>query len=191
VSVENGAFTAVRAADQYTYNQSPSPPHVSAISPTHGTWHGGTKVTVKGSNFAGVKSLTFGGKVGTHLAVSGTGTLTVTAPRGTEGKTMKVVVKAAGGTSNWAGYLYADTPHIASISPGTGSHKGGAKVTIKGRDFAGVKSVTFGGKAGTHLSVSGTGQLTVIVPKGTKGAKVKVVIKAAGGTSNTVRYLYT
>lgn len=50
--------------------------------------------------------------------------------------------------------------------------------------------MTFGGKAGTHLSVSGTGTLTVIVPKGAKGAKVKVLITAVGGTSNSVRFLY-
>ena len=39
--------------------------------------------------------------------------------------------------------------------------------------------------------MSGTGTLTVTAPKGTKGAKVKVTITAAGGTSNTVLYLYT
>ncbi|HET7013331.1 MAG TPA: IPT/TIG domain-containing protein [Streptosporangiaceae bacterium] len=189
VSVENGAYTAASAADQYTYDQ-PASPHVSAISPTYGTWHGGTKVTIKGSNFVGVKSVTFGGKAGTHLKVSGVDTLSVTAPKGTEGKYMKVVIKAAGGTSNWARYMYADAPHIASISPAKGTHKGGTKVTIKGSNFAGVKSVTFGGKAGTHLSVSDTGTLTVIVPKGTKDAKVKVIIKAVGGASNSVRYLY-
>ena len=189
VSVENGAYTAAGAADQFTYDQPPSP-QVAAISSAHGTWQGGTKVTVRGSNFVGVTSVTFGGKAGTHLAVSGPGKLTVTAPRGTEGKSMKVVVKAAGGASNWTRYLYADTPHIASISSAKGTHKGGTKITIKGRNFAGVKSVTFGGKAGTHLSVSGTGTLTVIVPKSAKGAKVKVLITAVGGTSTSVRFLY-
>jgi subtilase family serine protease len=189
VSVENGAYTTAGAADQYTYDQSASP-HVSAISPTHGTWHGGTKVTIKGSNFAGVKSVTFGGKAGTQVRVSGTGRLTVIAPSGAEGKAMKVYVKTAGGSSNWARYMYADTPHIGSISPSKGTHNGGTKVTIKGGNFAGVKSVTFGGKAGTHLSVSGTGTLTVIVPKGTKGVNAKVVILAVGGTSNSIRYLY-
>lgn len=102
-----------------------------------------------------------------------------------------MVISAVGGTSNAASYLYADTPHITSISPTRGTHNGGTKVTIKGSNFAGVRSVTFGGKAGTHITVSGTGTLTVVTPKGTKGAKVKVVITAAGGTSNTVLYLYT
>ncbi len=190
VSVEDGAYTAAATGDRYTY-RNPPPPHITSISPSHGTRSGGTKVTIKGASFTGVKSVTFGGRAGTHIAVSGTATLTVLAPSGTEGATVKVVISAAGGVSNAASYLYADTPHITSISPAKGTHNGGTKVTVKGANFVGVKSVTFGGKAGTHITVSGTGTLTVVTPKGTKGAKVKVVITAVGGTSNTVLYLYT
>jgi hypothetical protein len=188
VSVEDGPLTATSASDRYTYV---NPPHVTSISPTHGTKNGGTTVTIKGTYFAGVKFVTFGGKPGTHLTVSGTGLLTVVAPSGTEGATVKVVITAAYGTSNSVGYLYADTPHISSISPTSGTHLGGTRITIKGSNFAGVKSVTFGGKAGTHLTVSSTGTLTVLTPSGTKGVRVKVVIIAAGGTSNALLYLYT
>jgi subtilase family serine protease len=189
VSVEDNPFTSASVASQFTYRA--APPHVTSISPAHGTKNGGTRVTIKGSGFAGVKSVTFGARAGTRVSVSGTGTITVTAPAGTEGATVKVVVSAAGGTSNAAAYRYADTPHITSVSPSRGTHGGGTKVTVKGSGFVGVRSVTFGGRAGTHVSVSGTGTLTVITPKGTKGARVKVVIAAVGGTSNTVLYLYT
>jgi subtilase family serine protease len=190
VSVEDNPFTSASVASQFTYRAS-SPPHVTSISPVHGTKNGGIRVTIKGSGFVGVKSVTFGARAGTRVSVSGTGTITVTTPAGTEGATVKVVVSAAGGTSNAAAYRYADTPHITSISPSRGTHGGGTKVTVKGSGFVGVTSVTFGGRAGTHVSVSGTGTLTVITPKGTKGARVKVVIAAVGGTSNTVLYLYT
>jgi hypothetical protein len=83
---------------------------------------------------------------------------------------------------------------VAALSPSHGPLNGGTKLTITGANFTGVKKVTFGGKAGSHLAVSGTGTLTVTAPKGTKGtkgAKVKVIITAVGGTSNTVLYLYT
>jgi hypothetical protein len=166
-------------------------PAVAALSPTHGPTAGGTTITITGSHLAGASSVTFGGKSGTGLKVSGDSSLTVNTPSGgTEGKTVPVVVTTAGGNSNAASYLWADTPHIASISPAKGTHKGGTKVTIKGANFAGVKSVTFGGKAGTHLTVSGTGTLTVTAPKGTRGSKVKVVIRAVGGTSNSIVYRY-
>jgi hypothetical protein len=190
VSVEDGQFTPVVTADKYAYTTAVAP-HITSVTPAHGTKNGGTKVTIKGSGFTGVKSVTFGGKPGSKVTVTGTTALTVIAPPGTEGATVKVVVTAAGGTSNSAGYLYADTPHITSVSPAKGSHNGGTKVTIKGTSFAGVKSVTFGGKPGTKVTVTGTTALTVITPKGTKGAKVTVIVTAAAGTSNSVVYLYT
>jgi hypothetical protein len=167
-------------------------PHITSLSITTGTSKGGTRITITGAGFAGVTSVTFGGKPGTGLTVAGTTSLTVTTPAGgAEGKAVPVVVTGAGGTSNSIGYLWADTPHTTSVSPAQGTHNGGTKVTINGRNFAGVKAVTFGGKAGTHLAVPGAGTLTVTVPKGTKGAKVKVIITAADGTSNSVLYLYT
>jgi subtilase family serine protease len=188
VSVEDGAYTSASAADHYTYTGAPS---ISSLSPAVGTANGGTKVTVHGSNFAGVKSVTFGGKAGTSLTVPSSGELTVVTPKGTEGASVKVVVTAAGGTSNSASYLYADTPHISSLSPAKGTASGGTKVTVHGANFVDVKSVTFGGKAGTKLKVTSITALTVVAPKGTKNDKVKVVVTAAGGTSNTVLYLYT
>jgi hypothetical protein len=167
-------------------------PHVAALSPSHGPLSGGTTITITGANFTGVKTVTFGGRPGIHLVETSTTSLTVTTPAGgAEGKTVPVVVTTADGTSNSVGYMWADTPHITSISPAKGTHNGGTKVTIRGRNFAGVRTVTFGGKAGTHLSVSGTGTVTVTAPTGTKGAKVKVIITAVGGTSNTVLYVYT
>jgi subtilase family serine protease len=175
--------------DRFTYVQ--PAPQVSAVSPAHGTASGGTAVTITGTGLAGAQHVTFGGRPGTNLTLTSDTSLTVTAPAGTEGNSAPVVVTGPGGTSNSGSYLWADTPHITSVSPAKGTHNGGTKVTIKGRNFAGVKKVTFGGKAATHLAVSGTGTLTVTAPKGTKGAKVKVTITAAGGTSNTVLYLYT
>jgi hypothetical protein len=191
VSVEDGAYTTQTSADEYHYLEGvPAVPGISSLSPAAGTASGGTKVTIRGSNFTGVTSVTFGGKAGTKLDVTSAATLTVATPAGTNGKSVPVVVTAAGGTSNAATYLYANTPHITSLSPSSGPAKGGTKVTIRGTSFTGVKSVTFGGKASTKLTVTSATTLTIATPKGTKG-KVKVVITAAGGTSNTVLYLYT
>jgi hypothetical protein len=134
--------------------------------------------------------VTFGGKAGTKLTVTSATTLTVITPAGTNGKTVKVIVTAAGGASNAASYLYANAPHITSLSPTSGPAKGGTKLTIHGTSFIGVKSVTLAGKAGTSLKVTSATALTITTPKGAKG-KVKLLITAAGGTSNTVVYLYT
>jgi hypothetical protein len=104
VSTEDGPYTSPVAASSLTYVNAP---HITAISPSRGTINGGTKVTIKGANFVGVKSVTFNGKAGTHVSVSGTGSLTVIAPKGPAKVRIKVVVTAAGGTSNWVLYTYA------------------------------------------------------------------------------------
>jgi hypothetical protein len=188
-SAEDQPYTAATSGDRFTYS-SVAAPHVSSISPTRGTSKGGTKVTISGSGFTGVKSVTFGGKAGTGVTVQNSGSLTVLAPSGTEGATVKVVVSTAGGTSNAASYLYADAPRITLKTPvpWRGLRSGGTTVALEGTNFIGVKSVTFGGKPGTHLTVYSTGLLTVVTPSGS--GTVSVVINAAGGTSNAVPFVY-
>jgi hypothetical protein len=118
----------------------------------------------------------------------------VTLPKERAGTVVSLAVSTEDGpyTSPMAAspLTYVNAPRITSISPSRGTIKGGSKVTIKGANFIGVKSVTFNGKAGTHLSVSGTGSLTVIAPKGPAKVRTKVVVSAAGGISNWVLYTY-
>jgi subtilase family serine protease len=52
VSVEDGVYTGATTSDRYTYVNAP---HISSISPSHGTRSGGTKVTLKGTKGAKVK----------------------------------------------------------------------------------------------------------------------------------------
>ena len=104
VSTEDGPYTSPVAASALTYVKAP---HITSISPSRGTVNGGTRVTIKGANFVGVKAVTFNGKAGTRLSVSGTGSLTVIAPKGPARVRIKVLVSAAGGGSNWVLYTYA------------------------------------------------------------------------------------
>jgi len=173
---------------------------VTSVSPDLGAAGKRATVTVHGSGFlpiAGADQLRVysGSTVLATLTPScSTTSCTVTLPaESARTVSLRVSVEDGGYTATVSGdrYTYESPPHVKSVSPAKGSHKGGTKVTVKGSNFAGVKSVTFGGKAGTRVTVSGTGTLTVITPKGTRGAKVKVVIAAAGGTSNTVLFLYT
>jgi hypothetical protein len=174
---------------------------VTGVSPSSGKANTATKVTIKGTGF-----LTVPGAVhvrvyqgSTYLKVltascTSTTACTVTVPaESARTVDLRVSVEDSTYTSAVAAdrYTYANAPHISSYSPASGTHLGGTKVTIHGSNFIGVKSVTFGGKAGTRLAVSGTTTLTVYTPAGTRGAKVTVVVNAAGGTSNTVSYTFT
>jgi subtilase family serine protease len=86
-------------------------------------------------------------------------------------------------------FRYVLPPHVAGLSPGKGTHKGGTTVTITGANFVNVGSVKFGGKAGGHLRVISATKLTVVAPAGS--GTVTVTVNAAGGASNTLKYRYT
>ena len=55
-------------------------------------------------------------------------------------------------------------PRADSFSPSSGSASGGTTVTIKGAGFVAVKKVTFGGVAGTHVTIHSDTELTVDSP---------------------------
>jgi hypothetical protein len=92
-------------------------------------------------------------------------------------------------------FQYVTAPTLSSLSPAKGTHKGGNKVTIHGKNFIGVTAVHFGGKKATHLKVVSATEITVTAPSGTKGKAVHVTVTAAGGTSSSTsaagKYTYT
>jgi subtilase family serine protease len=176
------------------------PLKVTSVSPSSGKANTAVKVTIHGTGFVGVPG---GDKVRVYSGSTLLATLTasctptactVTLPK-ESARTVDLRVSVLGSASSPLAaadrYTYANAPHITSIAPSSGTHNGGTKVTIRGTSFIGVHSVTFNGRAGTKIAVSGTTSLTVVAPSGPKGTRVKVVITAAGGTSNTVLYLYT
>jgi hypothetical protein len=99
----NGAQSPATAADLFAYNAPPPPaggPVVTSISPSIGLNGGGTTVTIRGSNFAGVNptTITFGPNVATGVTCVAAGTsCTAISPAGTG--TVDVQVTVDGATS--------------------------------------------------------------------------------------------
>jgi len=192
MSVEAQTPSKVTAADHYTYVAAPG---VTSLSPVRGPLKGGTKVTIHGTNFIGVKSVHFGAKLATGLKVISATQLTVIAPAGSG--TVHVTVTAAGGTSSATSaagkYQYVAAPAVSSLAPAKGTHRGGTRVTIHGTNFIGVTAVHFGTKLATGLKVISATQITVIAPAGS--GTVHVTVTAAGGTSSATsaagKYQYT
>ena len=169
-------------------------PTIASISPTSGTTSGGTAVTLTGTNLTGATSVTFGGAPGTALTVSSDTQLTVTTPAGTAGAKDVVVTTPGGAATTTGGYTYTSPstiPTITTISPSSGTTSGGTVLTLVGTNFTGATSVTFGGAAGTALTVNSATQLTVTTPAGTAGAKDVVVTTPGGTATSTGGYTYT
>lgn len=72
------------------------PPTVTSIAPASGPSGGGTPVTITGSNFTGVASVTIGGAAATGIDVLNATTITATTPPGVAGA-QSVVVTTPGG----------------------------------------------------------------------------------------------
>ena len=172
---------------------------VTSVTPNAGPAGKTHKVTVHGSGFlpigfADEAQIISGSKVlATVNATCTTTACTLTMPA-ESARTVDIKIFAeslwSSATSRADHYTYALAPHISSFSPARGTRGGGTKITIHGANFIGVRSVSFGGKAGTKLRVISATEITVVAPRGAKGT-VKLTVIAAGGTSNAVSYQYT
>ena len=71
-------------------------------------------------------------------------------------------------------------PRIDSYSPENGPATAGTKVTIYGAGFIGVEQVTFGGIAGTHLTIDSDKKLTVEAPEA-PAEEATIKVQTPGG----------
>lgn len=76
-------------------------------------------------------------------------------------------------------------PAIVSISPASGSIKGGTQVVIAGANFAAVQGVSVGVTPAT-FTVNSEGQITAIAPKSKTLAKAPISVTTAAGTATSI-----
>lgn len=85
-------------------------------------------------------------------------------------------------------------PVVNSVSPNTGSIKGGTIVNIKGTGFAGATEVYFGNNLGTNLIVNSDTLITVTVPPASEFGIVDINVYGPNGVnviSRSDRFTYT
>jgi hypothetical protein len=189
MSVEDMTLSPVAAPDRFTFVAAPT---VTKITPARGPKKGGTKVTIRGSNFVGAVSVRFGAKPATGVHVLSSSEITVTAPPGAG--TVYVTASAVGGSSKTTAtgrYTFVAPPTVTKITPTSGPKKGGTKVTIRGSNFVGAVSVHFGARLAKLFRVVSSSEIVVIAPRGS--GTVYVTVSAVGGSSKKIatrRYRY-
>jgi hypothetical protein len=171
----------------YTYDPVPT---ITSLSRASGPVSGGTQVTITGTGFLTVKSVTFGATPAKSFTVRSAAQLVATSPVHAAG-TVRISVTTPGGTTpTTSADLYQFTvsaPAVSAISPASGPATGGTLVTVSGSGFTGATAVFFGSSKGTTVSVNVAGtQLTAKSPIGTSGASVNVQVKTAAGESPAV-----
>ena len=175
---------------------SPSPPTVTALSPSFGPVSGGTSISITGTGFStssGGTTVDFGTNAAAGVSCASTTSCTAVSPGASAG-TVDVTVSISNDTSTASPtevFTYVPAPTITKITPTDGPSSGSANVTIWGTSFVGTVSVHFGGKLARGVRVLSSSEITSIAPSGS--GTVFVTVSAVGGTSKTAtaaRYTY-
>lgn len=134
-------------------------PVFSSISPSSGTIAGGTSVTITGSGFIDVTSVTFGGTAATtYTNGSTTTTITATTPAHAAGAVSVIITTADGGTATGS-FTYTSAPTITGLTPPSATNGGTQTIQISGTGFGtdGNTAVTLTKSGETPITGSLTG----------------------------------
>lgn len=180
--------TAAPAALAISYG---SGAEVTDCSPDTGTIHGGTSVTITGSNFTAATGATFGGVSATGFSVDDDSTITCDTPSHAAGAVDVVVQHPDGDGTLEDGFTYeTPAPTLSSIDPDNGTIEGGTEVTLTGVDFTDTTGVTFDGDAATDVNVVSDTEITCVTPAHDAGAVDVVVTTPAGSDTLAGGFTY-
>jgi len=89
--------------------------------------------------------------------------------------------------------VYEAAPTVTGLSPSSGSANGGNTITVTGTGFLAVQKVTFGGVAGTNVTVQNATQLTVVTPAHATGTADQQVtnLRGTSAAASSDKYSYT
>ena len=176
-----GGTSATSFFSQYSFDAVPT---ITDVSPNVGGVGGGTVVTITGTHFNGITSLTFGATPPTSLTVVSDTEITATTAPESAG-TVDVRVATPGGRTAIVAadeFTFTASPAVSNVSPDAGPVAGGTGVTITGTNFTGANVVYFGEiPAASYIVVSAT-EITAVTPASSAGV-VDVRVGTDGGAS--------
>jgi hypothetical protein len=159
-------------------------PEVTSVAPARGPLAGGTVVTLTGSSFFAVSSITVGGAACVGKTVVSLTEMRCTTPPGVSGNA-NVVVTNAGGSSSPVTFTYDNVPSVTGVKPTQGPLSGGTQVTISGTSFVnGSTTVTVGGATCAPVVFLSDAKVSCATPARAAGAAA-VVVTTTGGPSVT------
>lgn len=164
-------------SDTMLYGQAVS---FDTLSPSRGTRHGGTIVTLHGTGFGGVTTgdVLFGGTAATDVTPASDGlTLTCLTPAHAVG-TVDVAITGVGTLTDAYTFVSVDR-----VTPKSGSTAGGQAVTVTGFGFNLASGVLFGTKAATAVVIVSDTSITCLTPAHESGAVDVTVSDVDVGTA--------
>ncbi|MBE3578334.1 MAG: IPT/TIG domain-containing protein [Caldanaerobacter subterraneus] len=180
INPDGGTATA-----KIEYVSPSSHPQIYSITPNKGSVNGGTYVVIKGKDFREKVKVYFDAYEAKVISVS-PDTIVILTPPGDPQKDINRSVDVTvfneedGGSftlKNGFTYIATETkPKITSITPNTGSTKGGETVTITGDDFRQGARVFFGEKEALNVVVKSYNTIIATTPPHSEG-KVDVIVR--------------
>ena len=153
-------------------------PTIASFTPTSGKI--GTAVAISGTGLTQTSKVTFGGVSATTFTVNSATKVTATVPGGA--KTGKIVITTPGGIATSTG-TFRVTPVITSFNPTSGAP--GTAVVISGSGLKQTTKITFGGVAATTFTVNSDTKVTANVPTGAVTGKIAITTPGGAATSGT------
>ena len=169
VTVVNPYGTATSTGFSFIGNA----PTISSISPLSAGV--GDQITITGTNFLGVSSVSFGGVPAASFKIISNTSITAVVAAGATGN---VSVANLAGSATFPGFSFIPAPVITSFSQTQAA--AGALVTITGDYFTGVDAVFFGSTLAASFTVVSSTTITAIVGAGTSGS---VSVSNSNGTA--------
>ena len=165
---------------------------IHSLSSSSGTTRGGSLITITGSNFDSVQSVSFGVSECTGLIVNSSSSVTCTIPAHEAG-TVELIVYGKDNLSAVESYTFVlVAPIVTSFSPSSGSLGGGNTLTLVGQNFFSGATVKVGGSSCTSATVLSSTSMTCNLPTKTAGAYSVMVtnddfLNATAGSTYTYR----
>ncbi len=156
---------------------------LTGLSPSRGTRHGGTIVSIAGTGLSGITSVTFGGTAAVSVNAVSDVLVTCITPAHAVG-IVDVVVGSVGTLSSAFTFVSVDR-----VSPSTGTIAGDTPVTITGSGFnLPATGVLFGSVAATDMVIVSDTSITAVTPAHASGF---VDVTVSGVDVGTNLYTYT
>jgi hypothetical protein len=157
-------------------------PTISSFTPTSGPV--GTDVTIRGTAFTGVPSITFNGTAASSLIIYSPTYITANVPAGATTGPISVTTPdgTAASSSSFAVTPPPPAPTIGSFTPLSGPV--GTGVDPWGTNFTGVTSVSFNGTPDPGFVVNSSTDITAHVPAGATTGPITVTSPGSTATSS-------
>jgi hypothetical protein len=156
------------------------------MSPATGPTAGGTLVSIRGLDLAGVTSVHFGAAAATAVSYDpGLGVVEATSPPSPVRGGAYVTVTTGNGTSGdeAASVFDYSGPSVSSVTPPGGPPVGQTLVDISGGGFTSASAVRFGAQPARAFRVLSDSLIAATSPPGVDGTVVDVTVTTPLGTS--------